>query len=366
MEVINMARPKRHWISQELGSYHIMSRVAGGELLFNQVDKEYFLKLLERFASAFFIRIHAFCVMSSHFHILATCMEREADQASIKELKERYQLLYPDSPGPPEGTFDGTFNFIPDEDGGITRLRKRLGSVSQFVQEFKQSFCRWYNKKYKRTGYLWGGRFKGIAVSRGEAQLTCSAYIDLNPVRANIVERPDDYRWSSLGLRVRTPSRANKLLYPLSILPTGDEIEAPGDGMEEMEIERELERVKPEPRTWLAPLILPRNSCYHFSTYREFVYSSGNIERQGSNINNLWPEVVKDVLAYHGDLGISDRFRYRLRNFSEGLAFGSYDLISHLQKEWKRKFIRPRSFMGRDRERDKDCQWSFSTRVLRS
>jgi len=67
MEVINMARPKRHWISQESGSYHIISRVAGGELLFNEVDKEYFLKLLERFASAFFIRIHAFCVMSSHF-----------------------------------------------------------------------------------------------------------------------------------------------------------------------------------------------------------------------------------------------------------------------------------------------------------
>ena len=354
-----MARPKRHWISQESGSYHIISRVAGGELLFNQVDKEYFLKLLERFASVFFIRIHAFCVMSSHFHILATCMEKEAAQASIKELKERYRILYPDSPGPPEGTFDGTFNFIPDEDGGIARLRKRLGSVSQFVQELKQSFCRWYNKKYKRTGYLWGGRFKGIAVSRGEAQLTCSAYIDLNPIRANIVERPEDYRWSSLGLRVRTPSRANKFLYPLSILPTGDEFEAFEDGME-------LKRAKIEPKTWLAPLILPRNSCDHFSTYREFVYFSANIVRQGSNSNSLWPEVVKEVLDYHGDLGISDRFRYRLKNFSEGLAFGSYDLISHLQKEWKRKFIRPRSFMGRNRERDKDCQWSFTTRVLHS
>lgn len=345
-----MARPGRRWISQESGSYHIISRVAGGGLLFNQLDKEYFLKLLERFASGFFIRIHAFCVMSSHFHLLVSCMENEASQASNKELKRRYRLIYPHIPEPPGGTFDGTFKFIPDEDGGIERLRRRLGSISHFVQELKQSFSRWYNKKYNRTGYLWGGRFKGIAVSRGEAQLTCSAYIDLNPVRANIVPRPEDYRWSSLGLRVRSPGRSNKFLYPLSILPTSDDIEV---------LEKESGGEKIETKTWLAPLILPKNSCDHFSTYREFVYSSGIIKRDLGY--NIWPEVVQDVMDYHRNLGISDRFRYRVRNFSEGLAFGSYGLIYRLQTEWKRKFIRPRSFM----DRDQHCNWSFTTRVLR-
>ncbi len=76
---------------------------------------------------------------------------------------------------------------------------------------------------------------------------------------------------------------------------------------------------------------------------------------------SIWPELVKDVLSYHGELGISDRFRYRLKNFSEGLAFGSYHLIAHFQKLWKRKHICPRSFM----DRDKSCNWSFTTRVLR-
>jgi REP element-mobilizing transposase RayT len=339
MEVADMARPKRRWISQDSGSYHIITRVAGGELLFNDMDKEHLLKLLERFASGFFVRIHAFCLMSSHIHILATCMESEANQASVKELKRRYQLLYPDQPGPPEGTFDGTFQFIPDDDGGIERLRRRLGSISSFVQELKQCFSRWYNKKYNRSGYLWGGRFKGIAVSRGEAQLACSAYIDLNPVRANIVQRPEDYRWSSLGLRVRSPGRANKFLSPLSLLPTSGENEIP-------EV--------------FAPLILQKKSCDHFSAYREFVYFTGKIERHDGF--NIWPEVVQDVMAYHGGLGISDRFRYRLKNFSEGLAFGTYSLIAHLQKQWNRKFIRPRSFM----DRDKSCTWSYTTRVLRS
>jgi len=333
-----MPRPKRRWISQESGSYHIISRVAGGELLFDQMDKEYLLKLLERFASGFFIQVHAFCFMSSHIHILATCMENEAKRASKKELKQRYKRLYPGNPGPPEGTFDGTYKFIPDDDGGIERLRRRLGSISSFVQEFKQVFARWYNKKYNRTGYLWGGRFKGIAVSNGEAQLACSAYIDLNPVRANIVKQPEDYRWSSLGLRVRSPRRANKFLFPLSLLPTNDEKEMP-------EV--------------LAPIILPKRSCNHFSTYREFVYFTANIEKVGSF--NIWPEVVQDVMEYHIGLGISDRFRYRLKNFSEGLAFGNYDLVAHLQMQFHRKFIRPRSFM----DREKNCNWSFTTRVLR-
>jgi putative transposase len=41
-----------------------------------------------------------------------------------------------------------------------------------------------------KKGYLWGGRFKGVIIFKGEAQLTCSAYIDLNPVRAGLVDRP--------------------------------------------------------------------------------------------------------------------------------------------------------------------------------
>ena len=109
-----MARPKRRWISQETASYHIISRVAGGELIFNNGDKEYFLKLLERFSSGFFIQIHAFCIMSNHFHILATCMEREAENASKEELYKRYSLLYPNNFGPPEGTFDSNYRFTPD------------------------------------------------------------------------------------------------------------------------------------------------------------------------------------------------------------------------------------------------------------
>jgi REP element-mobilizing transposase RayT len=322
--------------------------VAGGELLFNEQDKEFFLELLERFAAGFFVQIHAFCIMSNHFHILATGLEKEANSASKEELFRRYRLIYGEEVDPPAGTYDSSGQLIPDADEGVERLRRRLGSISRFVQELKQTFSRFYNKTYDRFGYLWGARFKGVIVSKGEGQLACSAYIDLNPVRASIVQKPEAYRWSSLGLRVRTPLRAKKLLRPLSILPGfsdggGDS----ADGMESM--------VEPP----LTPLILNENSYDHFFSYREFVYVSGGIERRGSA--HIWSELVNDVIDYHGRFGVMDRFRYRIRNFSEGTALGNYSLIADLQRSWNRKKIRPRSFMGRN----SDCRWSFTTRVLR-
>jgi REP element-mobilizing transposase RayT len=341
-----MARSKRRWVSQDEGSYHIISRVAGGELLFNGEDKEYFYTFFERLASGFFVEIHAFAVMSNHFHILATGLEKDARNASKEELFRRYRLMYGKNADPPIGRFDSG-QFIPDADGGEERLRRRLGSISSFVKELKQGFSNWYNKKYNRTGYLWGGRFKGVILSKGEAQLVCSAYIDLNPVRANIVKKPEDYRWSSLGLRVRDPARSHKLLRPLSILPSFSGCSA---GSEEMYLD-----VEPPFR----PLILSKKSCDQFATYREFVYKSGGLgQTEGFHI---WPEVFSEVADFHGKFGVKDRLRYRIKNFSEGLALGNYALIADLQKSWYRKKIRPRSFMGRD----SSCGWSFTTRVLR-
>ena len=349
-----MARAKRRWVSQDIGSFHIISRVAGGELLFNEGDKECFLNLLERFANGFFVEIHAFCIMSNHFHILATGLEKEACSASKEELFRRYRLIFGQDADPPVGRYDTSGRLIPDADKGVERLRRRLGSISRFVQELKQTFSRFYNKKYDRYGYLWGDRFKGVILSKGEAQLACSAYIDLNPVRAGIVQKPEDYRWSSLGLRVRTPARAKMLLRPLSILPgfaDGAEYEC-DEGVEGME-----NTVEP----MLTPIILSEKSFDHIFNYREFVYKSGGIER--SSRAHIFPELVNDVLKYHGDFGVGDRFRYRIKNFSEGVALGNYALIAHLQKSWNRKYIRPRSFIGKDRSRG--CRWSFTTRVLR-
>ena len=117
-----MARAKRRWISQDIGSFHIISRVAGGELLFNDGDKECFLKLLERLTVGFFVEIHAFCIMSNHFHILATGLEKEARIASKEELFRRYCLIYGQDSDPPAGTYDSSGHLVPDADEGVERI----------------------------------------------------------------------------------------------------------------------------------------------------------------------------------------------------------------------------------------------------
>ena len=91
------------------------------------------------------------------------------------------------------------------------------------------------------------------------------------------------------------------------------------------------------------------------SWYREFVYLCGGVEQQGKA--RISKDRVDTVRMYHGKLGLGDIFRYRVRNISEGLCIGSYDFIADIQKRFKRKFIRPRSFLSGN--------FLYSTRVLR-
>ena len=84
---------------------------------------------------------------------------------------------------------------------------RRRGNLSEFMKDVKQRIAHYINKQYKRTGTLWDGRFKSPIVERTlEAILAVSTYIDLNSVRAGIVERPEKYRWCC-ARRARTPQR---------------------------------------------------------------------------------------------------------------------------------------------------------------
>jgi REP-associated tyrosine transposase len=179
-------------------------------------------------------------------------------------------------------------------------------------------------------------------LSKGEAQLICSAYLDLNPIRANIVEKPGDYRWSSFGLRVRSPKRAKKILHPLSLSP----------------LTKDAKNSLTGPRVSVGPVILSPQFKDNFSLYRKFVYITGGVKRIGSK--SIDRGLVESVIAYNGKLGIGDRLRYRVKNISEGLAFGNWEFVFQVQERLKRKYIRPRSFMGSEGKNS----LFFSTRVL--
>ena len=140
-----------------------------------------------------------------------------------------------------------------------------------------------------------------------------------------MVERPEDYRWNSLGLRVRSPGGSRKLLglFLESVLENNEKVE----------------HGEINPLSW----------------YRQFVYLSGGIEKEGKGM--ISQDLAHDVETCHGKLGIGDSFRYRVKNISEGIAIGTFSFISVMQERYKRKFIRPRSFLEGNR--------LFATRVLR-
>ena len=69
--------------------------------------------------------------------------------------------------------------------------------VSQMMQALGRRYVYYINKTYKRTCTLWEGRFKSSLIDSDCYLLTCMRYIELNPVRACMVETPEEYKWSS-------------------------------------------------------------------------------------------------------------------------------------------------------------------------
>lgn len=70
-------------------------------------------------------------------------------------------------------------------------------NISKFMQHIGRQYVPYYNRKYSHTGTLWEGRFKASLVDDEQYLLSCYRYIELNPVRANMVKDPGQYNWSS-------------------------------------------------------------------------------------------------------------------------------------------------------------------------
>ena len=121
-----------------------------------------YLHLLREHAEKFGCAVHAYVLMTNHVHLLLT----------------------------------------PEAADGASLLMKHLG----------QRYVQYVNRTQARSGTLWEGRFRSSIVDRENYLLACYRYIEMNPVRACMVERPADYRWSSY--RVNALGAASKLITP--------------------------------------------------------------------------------------------------------------------------------------------------------
>ncbi len=89
-------------------------------------------------------------------------------------------------------------------------------SISRMMQYVGRRYVPYVNRAHGRSGTLWEGRFKGAPIDGEAYLLACSRYIELNPVRAGMVARPADYRWSSY--RANALGEADPLLSPHPLL----------------------------------------------------------------------------------------------------------------------------------------------------
>jgi putative transposase len=82
----------------------------------------------------------------------------------------------------------------------ILETPERASSISETMKVVGSQYAQYMNRKYQRTGTLWEGRHRASMVQSDRYFLTCARYIEMNTVRAGMVKRPEEYRWSSYGV----------------------------------------------------------------------------------------------------------------------------------------------------------------------
>ena len=131
--------------------YHIVQRGNNREAcFFDPDDYQRYLEFLVESLHRYDVSLHAYVLMTNHIHLLMTPKNKE----------------------------------------GISRVMKVVGS----------RYAQYMNKKYNRTGTLWEGRHKPSVIDSQTYLFTCYRYIELNPVAAGMVARPEEYQWSSYGV----------------------------------------------------------------------------------------------------------------------------------------------------------------------
>jgi len=160
-----MARQLR--IEYEYAFYHVISRGERKEAIFAcPEDKEKFLKKLAETVEKYKLFLHAYVLMDNHFHLL---------------------------------------------------LETPHANLSKAMHHLNTSYANWFRFKYRLVGSVFQGRFKAILVEKDEYLQVLSAYIHLNPMRAGIIKRPEEFHYSSYRAyigKVRTP----EFLYSAEIM----------------------------------------------------------------------------------------------------------------------------------------------------
>jgi len=138
--------PRRERIT-EAGMYHIINRgVEQRNIFLDDLDYDFFLELLLKLTNDYDVIVHTYCLMTNHYHIL---------------------------------------------------LQTHQNNLSKAIQFLNDKYAKYFNKRYKRVGHLWQGRYKSFPLYDDAHFWVVSKYIERNPVTASMINSVSDYKYQS-------------------------------------------------------------------------------------------------------------------------------------------------------------------------
>ena len=195
-----MARTRRAKL-QAAAWYHLIARVTDRQfLLESDEQKAHLADLLRRTLEFSGVELGTYVIMDNHFHLFVRVPEaRELDDGEV--LRRIAVLNGQERADEVEEKWTAWRKSGQTARYDADRLRylRRMHDVSQFMKTLKELYTMWYNRTYRHVGTLWTGRFKSLVVEDGDHAGRLRAYIEANPVRAGVVEKPVDYPWSGIG-----------------------------------------------------------------------------------------------------------------------------------------------------------------------
>lgn len=171
---------------------------------------------MRQLAEVYALDICAYAVMSNHYHIVLHINADKAQAWTDRQVIERWHRLY-------SGNFL-TQQYMAGKDlyeeqlKAIKELaaewRERLMSISWFMRALNEDIARQANAEDGCTGRFWEGRFKSQALLDDTALATCLAYVDLNPIRAQLADTPESSEFTSAKERIVTAQKIPESLEP--------------------------------------------------------------------------------------------------------------------------------------------------------
>ncbi|EMI53806.1 transposase [Rhodopirellula sallentina] len=272
-----MPRPKRNeqFDPSEVCIVHVVQRCVRRAFLAG-VDKqsgkdysfrkEWIRRRLEALASVFAVDVLSYAMMSNHMHQILRNRPDVCAAWSDEEVAIRWLRVFPGrrlEEHLAEPTENDVKTLVRNKER-IAEIRTRLSDISWFMRALAEPIARMANKQDECTGRFWEGRFKAQRIVDEAGLLACSMYVDLNPVRAAMVDSPEEAPHTSAYDRVKA-RRGEKLAsaaFDLKTIPTdeaGQKLR--NTPVNQLQEERKKKRRNPTGRkilrdAWLSPLTM--------------------------------------------------------------------------------------------------------------